>query len=167
LLLKILKKRKEKKRKRCYWKGKTQRVISATCKMETSGPAEINVPKREYRHAANTETTPPQPAPGWSLLKLPEALGSVLDLRPEPKFRSGSLFPRPSAPPEAALHKQSQHCSTIGMMPITTYGLHPQALQAMGHDHETHKNGAPNDTEFKTTGFSKLMQIKPGPAVSA
>jgi len=47
------------------------------------------------------------------------------------------------------------------MTPITTYGLHPQALQAMGHDHETHKNGDPNDTEFKPTGFSKLMQIKP------
>jgi hypothetical protein len=93
----------KKERKRCYWKGQTKRVISATCKMETSGQAEINVPKREYRHAANSKTTPPRPAPGWSLLKLPEALGSVLDLRPEPKFRSGSLFRRPSAPPEATL----------------------------------------------------------------
>ncbi len=40
-------------------------------------------------------------------------------------------------------------------------GLHPQVLRAVGHDHETHKNGAPNNSGFKLTGFSKLIQTKP------
>jgi len=36
--------------------------------------------------------------------------------------------------------------------------------KAVGHDH---KNGAPNNTEFKPMDFSKLIQTKPDPVISA
>lgn len=88
---------------------------------------ERNVPKREYHHAANAETTPPWLALGWSLPKLPEALGSDLDLRPEPKLKNGSIHH--DARPQISLAAEAE-TEQLGQVPNCLepdlYGLRNQ-----------------------------------------